>query len=84
MLKPALKGYEGEMSPWATSSSQGCTFWKKGKCELHSLGLKPTQAKLVIHDQPLEEHIQIAKFIEESWESEKAEKVIEKWKEINE
>jgi len=83
IIKPALKGYEGKMSPWETSSIPGCTFWKDGKCELHSLGLKPTLAKLVIHDQSDEEQAQISDFICQSWETEKAKKVIEKWKKIN-
>lgn len=84
IIKPALKGYEGKMSPWETSSFSGCTFWKDGKCELHSLGLKPTLAKLVIHDQSDEEHDQIVNFISHSWKKEEAKKTIERWKKINE
>jgi hypothetical protein len=83
MLKPAVKGYEGKNSPWQTFSKEGCTFWKEKKCELHSLGLKPTQGKLVIHDQTEEDQHDIAEFIEDSWRTEKAKKTIKRWKEIN-
>lgn len=84
VIKPALKGYEGKQAPWETRSLPGCTFWKEGKCELHSLGLKPTLAKLVIHDQSDEEHEQICEFIRESWRKEEAIEAINRWKEINE
>ncbi len=80
MLKPALKGYGGERAPWEVSSLMGCTFWKKGKCELHSLGLKPSLGKLAIHDQPQEEKTEICEFIEESWKKKKAKKTLERWK----
>ena len=84
LLKPALKGYEGKKSPWAVASMEGCTFWKDGKCELHSLNLKPEQAKLVhclSSDQELEE---IANYIDESWASDEAQQVIKKWKSLYE
>lgn len=84
MLKPALKGYEGKDTPWETASVEGCTFWKEGKCELHSLGLKPSLGKLAIHDQSKEDQWQVSEFIEESWRDKKAKKTIKRWKEINE
>jgi hypothetical protein len=56
MLKPALKGHEGKKAPWETSSARGCTFWKKGLCELHVLGLKPIQGKLAHHSNTTEQN----------------------------
>jgi hypothetical protein len=84
MIKPALKGYEGRNSPWEVASKEGCTFWKNGKCELHSLGLKPEQGKLVIHDMSEEQYQEIGDYINESWKEEKGSDVIKAWKEINE
>lgn len=79
MLKPALKGYEGEKSPWEVRTLEGCTFWKNGLCELHSLGLKPLQGKLTIHDQPYEERSVINDYINNAWTTKKAEKTIARW-----
>lgn len=82
-IKPALKGYEGIQSPWDVASREGCTFWKDGKCELHSLGLKPIQGKLSHHALNREENDQIGRIIDESWEDHKGDEVIKQWKEIN-
>lgn len=84
LLKPSLKGYEGQMAPWETRSEEGCTFWKDGKCELHSLGLKPAQGKLTIHNQSEEEIEEVCDYLEDSWRKKKAVKTIERWKKINE
>ena len=83
MLKPALKGYEGEKAPWSTSSRFGCTFWKDGKCELHSLGLKPSQGRFAVHNMPDEDQQKIAEYINDSWSSRKGDKVVKEWKKIN-
>ena len=80
IIKPALKGHEGRKAPWETRSHRGCTFWKKGKCELHEIGLKPLQGKLAHHDHSMEQVNEIAHHINESWETEFAKEVIEKWK----
>lgn len=83
MLKPALKGYEGKKTPWETSSKKGCTFWKKGKCELHNLGLKPIQGKLAIHNGNdgiySNEYAALSK---KDWESPRGISLIEKWKKL--
>ena len=53
VISPAFKGREGiddRASDWA--NRQGCTFQDKdGLCELHDLGLKPLEARLVIHNE---------------------------------
>ena len=84
ILKPSLKGYEGKTQPWETHSLKGCTFWKDGKCELHALGLKPTQGKLAHHEETEEQRLEIQNFIIKSWKGEKAKEVIKLWKEKNE
>lgn len=48
ILCPALKGSEGKSSPYIPSSEEGCTFHVQGKCELHELGLKPSEGSLSI------------------------------------
>lgn len=80
MIKPALKGFEGRRSPWATSSKEGCTFWKDGKCELHDLGLKPIQGKLAHHSLTVRQNDKIGEYINNSWETEEAKQVIRDWK----
>lgn len=83
LIKPALKGYEGDRSPWQTASWKGCTFWNNGLCELHDTGLKPLHAKLAHHDLTSEENDKISDMIIEAWETEKGKEVIDKWKEAN-
>jgi len=84
MIKPALKGFEGEGAPWEVASKAGCTFWKDGKCELHESGLKPLQGKLALHGQSEKEIDQVGDFINEAWQDEKkTNKVIKKWKKLN-
>ncbi len=80
MLKPALKGYEGEIAPWETGTTEGCTFWKEGKCELHSLGLKPIQGRLALHGHSQSQLDEITTFLDDAWSDNKGEKVIEQWK----
>lgn len=83
MVKPALRGFEGQDSPWQTSSVNGCTFWRDGRCELHSSGLKPSQGKLAIHDQKESDRTEVCEFIERSWRAKKAEKTIKRWEKLN-
>jgi len=83
ILKPALKGYEGEQSPWATGTIKGCTFWTKDqKCALHKTGLKPIQGRIAIHDNTSYDGEDLADLSKEDWESERGLAVIEKWKKI--
>lgn len=83
MLKPALKGYGGQQAPWATSSIAGCTFWdKNGLCQLHNLGLKPTQGKIALHENPHDYIDQYSEISKEDWESERGLALIERWKKL--
>lgn len=43
VLAPALKGHEGQEAPWTNWSQDGCTFWQDGLCQLHEMGLKPSE-----------------------------------------
>ena len=82
MLKPSLKGYEGKMSPWHVLSSDGCTFWVNGLCELHSTGLKPTSGKLAHHSLSEQKYKQTEEYVNDSWGDRKGTEVIERWKKI--
>lgn len=83
IVKPALKGHEGEKAPWSVKTLDGCTFWTAdGKCALHSRGLKPLQGRLAHHDLTDEENASIAEQIEEAWTTDKAAEVIEAWKQF--
>lgn len=81
LLKPALRGFEGEYAPWQTRSEDGCTFWKDGLCELHDIGLKPIQGRLAHHDLSEGETVEIGLEISDSWKGPEAENVIQLWKE---
>lgn len=81
MLKPALKGHEGQKAPWETSTHEGCTFWKNGKCELHYTGLKPMHAVLAHHNLTKQEYTVISEKIIKSWDTKKGDKAIIRWKE---
>ena len=81
MLKPALKGAESQRAPWETESMRGCTFWRDGKCELHKLGLKPSQGKLALHGQTREQGDEINDYIRKNWkETAATKKLIALWK----
>lgn len=84
LLKPALKDHEGQKAPWQTRTLRGCTFWNEnGHCELHDLGLKPTQARLVQHGEDGFDVEKYAAISKEDWESPRGLAVIERWKKIN-
>ena len=76
ILSPAVKGYEGQTSPfWPTG---GCTFQNiDGLCELHTLGLKPTEGRISWHGYTGQQlHWRMAK----SWWNEKAQTLVKSWK----
>lgn len=79
-LHPALKGWEGEKAPYSVYSSQGCTFWKDGKCELHDKGLKPLGGRFAHHDLPQEEWRKIEPYLEKAWSNKAAKELIEQWR----
>lgn len=82
ILKPALKGYEGQQAPWHTDSFMGCTFWdENGKCQLHNLNLKPILGRLA-HHEPNLDYDQYSLISKKDWESERAFSLIEKWKKL--
>lgn len=83
LLKPALKGHEAQQSPWATFSEDGCTFWNADRrCDLHELGLKPTQGKIAIHNNPVNYYDQFAQISKEDWESTRGKELIKRWKKL--
>lgn len=48
-IGPAPKGHEGARE--LTDTKRGCTFYADGRCELHSIGLKPLEGRLAHHDR---------------------------------
>jgi hypothetical protein len=80
MLKPALKYHGCEKAPYNTSSIDGCIFWKKGKCELHKLNLKPLGGRIAHHNQSKEVYIDFSMEINDQWQKKSALELIEKWK----
>lgn len=80
-LKPALKGNEGGRSEWNTSSDEGCTFWKNGKCELHDKNLKPILGQLSHHTRRVNIH-KYAKISKKDWESDRGKALISRWKKL--
>lgn len=83
LLKPALKGYEGQQAPWEVRSLRGCTFWNaEGKCDLHEKGLKPIQGRIALHgNQHYDENIYID-LMKEDWGSQRALALILRWKKL--
>ena len=81
LLKPALTGYEGEFAPYETASREGCTFWVKGKCQLHDKGLKPVLGRLAYHDSVISDYDTAVPYVNESWDTDEADKLIEEWQE---
>jgi len=84
ILSPALKGYEGHKAPFYPRSSEGCTFWKDGLCELHDLGLKPTEGKLSTckpDENEDEDEIGLHEEIYLTWKNAEAQKFCEEWTE---
>lgn len=82
LLCPALKGYESKETPWSPRSEKGCTFWKRGLCELHDKGLKPLEARAV--SCKIEENEDVHSYCASSWKNKKAQTLVNKWKKDNE
>lgn len=79
VIKPALKGWEGQRAPYQVASSEGCTFWKKGKCGLHKLGLKPFTGRYAHHDASREHWHAVCEKLKKTWRTKKASVVIKKF-----
>lgn len=77
LLCPAIVGYENKNAPFWPNGR--CTFLnEKGLCELHDLGLKPTEGKVAIHGKKDEDtHYEVAK----TWKNEKGKILIKLWRE---
>lgn len=80
ILGPALKGYEGKHCAMIPKSPEGCTFWKNGLCELHTLGLKPIEGRLAYHDNDKESSTYIhQKMIPEAWDTDLGRSMVKQW-----
>ena len=86
-LTPALKDFEGKLSPSFPQSEKGCTFFKEGKCFLHDLKLKPLQGKTAIHSfhkKKLDEESarscdEVKEYIMQDWKSEEGQALVDAW-----
>lgn len=86
-LTPALKDYEGKLSPAFPMSKKGCNFLKGGLCSLHDLKLKPLEGRTAIHqlhDKELNkknslQREEVKKYILEDWKSEEGQALVDDW-----
>lgn len=82
LLLPAIRGSEGRVAPWFPVGR--CTFLTiDGKCELHSLGLKPIEGRKVICDQKnkgtLQQQQAVHKLVVQTWNNRKAQRMVQDW-----
>lgn len=86
-LTPALKDYEGKLSPAWPQSRKGCTFFKNGLCELHDLKLKPLQGRTAIHsfnDKKLNKYLdkqfdEVKEYIMQDWKAKEGQDLVDSW-----
>ena len=81
-LLPAVLQYEGRQKSWPVGQ---CTFLKNDLCELHVLGLKPTEGKGILHNEGLnlDKEIldnQLHDAVIASWDTEWGWRVVWAWK----
>lgn len=75
ILAPAIIGHESQFAPFNPTGK--CTFYKKGKCEIHNI--KPIEGKTAIHD-PTKHGMH--ELISKTWDSKEGRKLVKKWKKI--
>lgn len=81
ILAPALKGAEGKAAPFNPKSKEGCTFFNNGLCDLHSLGLKPSEGKLAsCNKKHSAKEIGLHEEVARTWENETSQLFAEKWR----
>ena len=81
LLCPAEKGREGLTAKFFPINS--CIFFNNNKCDLHNLGLKPLEGRIVDHQQK-EEYKDLHKKIAMMWNNKEAQKIVEEWDKKNE
>ena len=81
VLCGALKHRLGDVKPsWPTVEGLTCTFFVRGRCQLHSKGLKPIEGRLSHHANGAETgtslHERIAR---KMWNNPRAQKIAKDW-----
>ena len=80
-LLPAYKGAECKNAGLPVGE-RSCTFQtEEGLCELHDLGLKPTEGKLALHDRANPRNTRY--HLVETWLSHDAKELIHSWSKKN-
>lgn len=79
ILSPALKGHEKQGAPFFPRSEKGCTFWKDGLCELHDLGLKPSEGRLAHHSTSHDKECTLHDEIHQTWDSDEGRALCATW-----
>lgn len=86
ILCPANPGYGGSPAPTVSifSSSaltSGCTFFKKGLCEIHDKG-KPLECRLYHHDEEEAAVSERHRSVVALWDNEEGRRVVERWESL--
>lgn len=76
-LSGAIIGYEGQRAPPIPMGQ--CAFLdKNNRCELHDKGLKPTEGRVVIHDQGYDDELHC--LFPRTWKTKAGMSLIKRWK----
>jgi hypothetical protein len=79
LVSPAIRGFEKGFAPDRPTGV--CTFLGfDNKCELHDLGLKPQEGRVVDHDTKHAESYDLRKNITDTWNTVEGQAVVENWK----
>lgn len=80
LLCPASTGYDGLMAPEERKLLGPCVFLtSEGMCELHTLGLKPTECRLAIHQMGSGDIDTNHRDAAMSWNNEEAQRLVYDW-----
>lgn len=79
LLCPAGIGFEGNRNPPFWPDYNGCVFYSEEKgCELHDLGLKPSEARLCTAHDDNDGH-ELHETMAMTWNSPNAQELVKKW-----
>jgi hypothetical protein len=87
-LEPKLE-YVEYIAPSPLFRQHGCTFLKDKRCELHALGMKPLEGRVVWHGNtdiggfPIPEGYSLREYIASLWANESAQRLVDSWKRLH-
>lgn len=79
IVAPAIVGYEKQEAPFLPHGR--CAFLVAGRCQLHDLGLKPTEGRLAHHDGRGGADLHEA--LAQSWDNDEAQAFADAWAEAH-